>query len=125
MFTGIVENGFGILANRWRVLHTPLGVTPDRARQIVLACITLHNLLRKRYPQLVRGEVDEFDDEGNVVVRGQWREGLILTPGHNLVGNRIQREAKMQRNYLCDYYNSPIGALPWQDRVVSAPQEEF
>lgn len=122
MFTGIVENAFGILANRWRVLHTPLGVTPDNARKIVNACLCLHNLFRKRYPNMAQGEVDYEDDQGNVVP-GQWRRGLELTDGRNEVGNRLTKEAKAQRHYLADYYNSDFGALPWQDKVVSAPDE--
>ena len=34
----IVENVFGILANRFRVFMTPIGLTPETMEQIVMAC---------------------------------------------------------------------------------------
>ena len=67
---------------------------------------------------MAQGEVDYEDDQGNVVL-GQWRQDVRLTDGHNMVGNRLTKEAKRQCHYLADYYNSPFGKLPWQDRVVS------
>ena len=119
----IVENGFGILANRWRCLLTTLGLHPKNVKAVVKGCLTLHNLVRRRHPQAQAGEVDQEDREGNVVP-GQWRQGQQLTDNENLIGNRGMREAKAQRNYLMDFYNSPTGALPWQDRIVNIQREE-
>uniref|UniRef100_A0A1X7TWB2 DDE Tnp4 domain-containing protein n=1 Tax=Amphimedon queenslandica TaxID=400682 RepID=A0A1X7TWB2_AMPQE len=42
----IVENAFGILANRFQVFMTPIRLSPDKAETIVLACCSLHNFLR-------------------------------------------------------------------------------
>ena len=39
----ISENGFGILANRWRVFRRPFPFEPEKVKFIVLATITLHN----------------------------------------------------------------------------------
>lgn len=41
-----VENAFGFLANRFRVLLTPIHLPPGKVEKIVLACTTLHNCLR-------------------------------------------------------------------------------
>ena len=42
----ISENGFGILANRWRVLRVPILLALDFVTNIVLALLVLHNYLR-------------------------------------------------------------------------------
>ena len=42
----ISENGFGILANRWRVLRSPILLSPEFVTRIVLALLVLHNYLR-------------------------------------------------------------------------------
>ena len=118
-----VENSFGILANRWRCLLSPLNVRPSTARCIVKGCITLHNVMRNRYAQEQAGEMDREDGDGNVIL-GRWRNGRTLTSNRGLVGTRPQRAAKEQRNYLMDYYNSPTGALPWQDRIVNVRRQD-
>ncbi|CAC5355615.1 unnamed protein product [Mytilus coruscus] len=42
----IVENAFGILCNRFRVLRAPILSSPDKVEKIVLCCCALHNFLR-------------------------------------------------------------------------------
>ena len=41
----IVENGFGILVQRWRLFTRRLHLHPDNAEEVVKACIVLHNFL--------------------------------------------------------------------------------
>ena len=43
-----VECAFGVLSNKWRVLHTPLSVEPDFADEIIKACCILHNYIHQR-----------------------------------------------------------------------------
>lgn len=43
-----VECAFGVLANKWRVFHTPILVQPDFIDIIVKSCCILHNFVRKR-----------------------------------------------------------------------------
>uniref|UniRef100_A0A8B9HK57 DDE Tnp4 domain-containing protein n=1 Tax=Astyanax mexicanus TaxID=7994 RepID=A0A8B9HK57_ASTMX len=42
----VVENAFGILANRFQVLLTTMSHHPENVRLIVKACILLHNVMR-------------------------------------------------------------------------------
>ena len=44
----IVENGFGILANRFRIFMTPIALAPEKVETIVMACCSLHKILRSR-----------------------------------------------------------------------------
>ena len=42
----MVENAFGVLVNRFRVLLTTIEQRPKVVRDIVLTCVVLHNMLR-------------------------------------------------------------------------------
>lgn len=112
----VVENSFGILANRWRCLTTTMHQTPQTVTKIVLGCLTLQNVLLGRQP--VRpGEVDAEDEHGNIVP-GAWRDHVDLTDNRNVQGNQTMQAAKRQRNLLMDYYSAPVGAVAWQDRAI-------
>ena len=42
----MVENAFGILVNRFRILLGTMGQRPMVIRDIVFTCVVLHNMLR-------------------------------------------------------------------------------
>ncbi|KAJ8952286.1 hypothetical protein NQ318_007454 [Aromia moschata] len=44
-----VECAFGLLANKWRIFHTPILVRPELINDIVKASCILHNFVRQRY----------------------------------------------------------------------------
>jgi hypothetical protein len=39
-----VKCAFGILSNKWRILHTALNVSTEFSKYIVKACVHLHNV---------------------------------------------------------------------------------
>jgi len=43
-----VERAFGILSNKWRILHTALNVSKELFKNIVKARVILHNLIRSK-----------------------------------------------------------------------------
>ena len=68
----VIESSFGILANKFRFLHTNIALAPNKVKKLVLASIVLHNLLRKEIG-LTHGAVDEEDFRNNRLIRGSWR----------------------------------------------------
>ena len=56
----VMENAFGILANRFRILLTTVTHSTSAVRLIVKTCIILHNLMRVRYPGL---QIQQLDGE--------------------------------------------------------------
>ena len=115
----ISENMFGILANRWRIFHTTMHLSPERATSVTLSDLVLHNFLLKSLSKSVYcapGLLDQEDTQGNVVA-GSWRtenaaEGFReLSPQSH--GNNISKTAKNIREVFMDYFMNE-GALPWQ-----------
>lgn len=43
----IIENSFGILANRFRIFHTLISCKPEVANSIIKSTVVLHNFIRK------------------------------------------------------------------------------
>lgn len=85
----IVENAFGILANRFRIFREPIPLQPEKVEVIVLACCCLHNYLRTETTACSvytpRGSLDYEDPKSHDVTPGAWRQentprGFISPP---------------------------------------------
>jgi hypothetical protein len=111
----VVENTFGILSSRWRCLLTTLLQNPETVRTIVMACVTLHNIMRARYPNLQNAMINSDEEVQNLRA---WRDECDLTDIQAIPrGNTMSNNAKRQRLYLKHYYNS-IGAVDWQENMI-------
>lgn len=114
----VVENAFGILASRWQVLHNTLQQNPKVATVAVEAAVCLHNLMRRKYPSLQNVELDREDANHNMVP-GEWRRNAPMHELYRARGpNQATTDAKRQREYLKLYFNSPAGAVPWQENMI-------
>ena len=114
----VVENAFGILANRFRFLLRTAQQHPDTVITMVQTCMVLHNMLRTRYPHHQNRLVDR-EDENHQVIPGQWRQDAEMPDlGGQLRGHRLNEHAKLQREYLRRYFNSPAGSVPWQENMI-------
>ena len=119
----IVENAFGILANRFCVFMSPIGLDPVKVEAIVLACCSLHNILSMRSASVYSppGSMDTEDAQTHIVPPGDWRqqpqpEGLV--PMARQRGNRHKNKAKEVRKYLCTYFSSEHGSVDWQNKMI-------
>jgi hypothetical protein len=130
----IVENAFGILAARWRIFLRPMLIQPDKASLVTMTAILLHNYLRSfdevtdpsdRYitPLLADLEIDD-----GVVIQGEWRamveEAANFAPVNALSTNNYSRDAASVRNLFKEYFLSPVGTVPWQERVVNRGRKD-
>ena len=114
----VVENAFGIMVNRFRVLLKTMDHHVDSVKVIVKACIVLHNLLRSNFRQVDNHHVEEM--ERRDMQPGAWRSACDLADTMVVQGpNRASRQGKMQRNLLKHWCNSPAGSVPWQEMMVA------
>ncbi|XP_065356035.1 uncharacterized protein LOC135950415 [Calliphora vicina] len=70
----IIENVFGIMSARFRVLRKPICLNPEKTIKVTLACCVLHNFLittnKKRY--VPSNAFDHYDANGTLIP-GDWR----------------------------------------------------
>lgn len=114
----VVENAFGILANRFRVLLSTIETQPANATRTTKASVCLHNLMRLRYPGLQNADLDREDDNGNIIP-GAWRVQAVWEEVEQEGrAPRETRDGKMQRAYMKHYYCSEVGSVPWQEDAI-------
>lgn len=98
-----IENAFGILANRFRILLTTINLSVDKVEMITLTCCALHNFLLSK--NNTPSESDDFQD------------GRLAEMTANQGPNRSTDEAQVIRESFCDYFNGE-GAVPWQNKYI-------
>lgn len=94
-----VECAFGVLANKWRILHTAIPLKAENIDKVIKACCILHNFVRKR------DGVNFEDGETHPFVDGQ-----------NFGNNPIQQGVQV-REYFADYFMGP-GSVPFQRAYI-------
>lgn len=97
-----IESTFGIMANKFRILHRPLNVSREHAICFIKAICIMHNFVRKR------------DGLGNI-------SDVVITPRHirditNGFG-LVQRNSYTIRDQFADYF-ATNGKVSWQDRCI-------
>lgn len=107
-----IENAFGILVARWRILLGTLHLAPHNAEKIVLACIALHNFImlndisRTKYcsPDFV-----DWTDTSGQEYPGEWRAQVA---NQNIISVQASRtthrldgiRSTNVRNKLTEYF---------------------
>ena len=106
----VVENAFGILVSRFRVMRTTTELPPTTVREVVFTCVVLHNIPRSQYQGQPGGQQLGEDDDDDV----PHDCGLIGGAAGGGQDRNPAREVKRLRDYLKDYFNNE-GAVAWQD----------
>lgn len=98
-----IENAFGILTARWRILRNSMNVAPDTAENIVKACVVLHNFVKMNDSSYCPVNfVDRMQD--NTLVEGLWRQEVTTLPSvRPSVARNAPRCAFRIREILADY----------------------
>ncbi|XP_068213299.1 uncharacterized protein [Palaemon carinicauda] len=118
----IIENCFGILASRFRILFTTINLVPEKAARITLACCYLHNYILKKNRQLYFQGTDIENIDTATVQEDSWRSDpqqlVPLQPTQKI--NSITC-AKQVRNKFCQYFYTD-GAVSWQWKMLGLQQ---
>ncbi|KAL8572466.1 hypothetical protein ACOMHN_005612 [Nucella lapillus] len=108
----VVENTFGILANRFRCFLKTLEVKPDHVRDVIKAGLVLHNILRQRAPE--SANATDTEDGNHNIVPGMWRGQISWPDVDTPTSGRHDGDGKRVRENLADFFGSPQGIIPWQ-----------
>ena len=109
----VVENAFGILSARFRVLHTPINMKVENICYVVLATCVLHNFLRRRSNAVIANNSSmqmEGDCQNNAVQLDN------LQPA---IPRNINNSAKQNRDRYKEYFVGE-GRIPWQEDMLIA-----
>ena len=115
----IVENAFGILATRFRILRREIEMEPENAAVIVMATVVLHNFLRdKAAAAYIPKEATDWEDRDYQQHKGVWRGEAALPGGEPTVVRNRSAPVKEMRNKLANWVLTKEGELKYQYEVV-------
>ena len=112
----VVENAYGILVSRLRVMLTTIELPPETVIEVIFTCAVLHNILRSQYQGQHVGQMPGDDDDDDDVPGNCQLIGGAAGGGPD---RNHAREAKRQRDYLKDYFVGRRWAIG--GRVVILP----
>nr|CAH7717057.1 unnamed protein product [Callosobruchus chinensis] len=96
----LVECGFGILANRWRILLNKIHLGPEKVELITLTRVVLHNYLATENLRYTEGVYEsDFDSTLNQLLQQ--------------VGNHSTTLSRDIREEFKNYFISEVGSVPW------------
>lgn len=111
-----IENTFGILANRWRVLRGSIIAQEDTVDAIIRACCCLHNYVLANNRQLYAPPalVDSLLEDGGIRP-GSWRsDDVAMDPLYRAGSTNHTADAEKIREILTLHLMSSNGEVPWQ-----------
>ena len=120
----IVENAFGILCHRWRILLNPLDMDREQVINTVTACVILHNYLC--ITQGCSKELKELNRK-RAQSDGKWKRLTAVSETLKRKPNRPSDFAVKTRDSFCRYFSSSIGSVRWQEKSAfgADPREIF
>lgn len=117
----VVENAFGILASRFGLFQCAIGIQPQRAVKLVLACLAIHNFLRTlqdvRYCVPGLTDTQSSNERDGPSTNNHQMHGLNNMPGGDRRGDGVISGREV-RDALKRYFVGP-GAVSWQMQKIN------
>lgn len=110
----VVENAFGILVNRFRVLMTTINLSPSKVEHVVMASCVLHNYIITQNGCLDHNSTGAANEMTSELIQYGSQLTSVKIP-HN---NNSSAAAKRKRDMLMEYFCTPSGELPWQYSMI-------
>lgn len=121
----IVENAFGILAERWRVLKTTIPLITTNVDRIVVATVVLHNfIMTETEKQYCSAGFVDVENERGEIIPGRWRRNQPLNPINAMSASESTRIGLNTREKLETYFMTPEGAISWQLEYIAQGQHQ-
>ncbi|XP_047113601.1 putative nuclease HARBI1 [Schistocerca piceifrons] len=113
----VVENSFGILANRFRVLLSTMRLPVEKVELIVQTLCILHNYLIEEADTTYVTAADTENTDLCTINNGSWRGEKSLSSIPQQSGNRTSLCAREVREKFCEFF-STTGYVSWQWEAV-------
>ncbi|KAK3911218.1 Putative nuclease [Frankliniella fusca] len=121
-----IENAFGILSSRWRVLRRTFIAHEENARSIIKACVVLHNLLilnQENVPPqrywYVPARLHDIPGFGEFNLPAVGDNDLPEREPEPAEDVRELEDGREIRQHLVDFFLSPAGEIPYQWRYLT------
>ena len=108
----VVEQAFGIMSQRFRVLGRPIPLTPAKTKLIVMTTCCLHNFLLRNTLAANNYITQDANNDTTTASTGLAR---MSKQG----SNRYPADAGIIRDKFCQFFNSAEGSVSWQDARVN------
>lgn len=115
----VVENVFGLVAARFRVLHTPINVGVKNICYIVMAICVLHNFLMKKAKAYCSNYTYDCENQTThqLNTNGEWRDTGMALVGLQTTRQSTYLAATQNRDNYVTFFNGE-GAVPWQEDML-------
>lgn len=115
----VIENAFGILVNRWRLLRTTIVANEENVDAFVKAAVVLHNFSMEENIKTGQSFYCPKQFVDSDTTQGTWRDEVDpLNSVGRLAANRTSRNVYLVRDELARYFSSRQGEVPWQYEAI-------
>ena len=115
----VVENAFGILANRFQVFLTTINLKDHQVVNLIMAACCLHNFMVENNKHTYLSIHDVEDTDQHSITAGIWRSDPVITGLSTSSDRNPAQIAKQQQKELTNYFISDFGSVPWQEHMVT------
>ncbi|XP_075985597.1 uncharacterized protein LOC142982798 [Anticarsia gemmatalis] len=124
----IVENVFGIMSVVFRVFRKAIPLRPVNAELVVMACVYLHNFLRRNTSSTAHYTLNttfDFEDAAHNVVEGSWRRELRNNNMRNLnIHSRPPPQPAQVEDHDSTQHQNEDNSMQHQNEEARADQTE-